>query len=115
MLTWSPVKGAGWAVVTSVPEDEVLAPVHSLRNQMIAIALVMMVLIGLVIFFVASRLTRPIAAVTRAAERLAEGDVDVKLDIDSDDEVGRLAARSRTPSATCARRPSWPGRSRAGT
>ena len=91
VLTWAPVKGAGWAVVTSVPADEVLAPVHSLRNQMIVIALVMMVLIGLVIFFVASRLTKPIAAVTRAAERLAEGDVDVKLDIDSGDELGRLA------------------------
>ncbi len=91
VLTWSPVKGAGWAVVTSVPTAEVLAPVHSLRTQMLAIALVMMILIGLVIFWVASRLTKPIAAVTTAAERLAQGDVDVELNVTGNDEVGRLA------------------------
>jgi methyl-accepting chemotaxis protein len=92
VLTWSPVKGAGWAVVTSVPTAEVLAPVHQLRTQMIVIALVMMLLIGLMIFWVASRLTKPIAAVTRASERLAEGDVDVALNVTSKDEVGQLAA-----------------------
>src|SRR4051812_47745605 len=88
VLTWSPVKGAGWAVVTSVPTGEVLAPVHALRTQMLAIALVMMLLVGLVIFWVASRLTKPIAAVTMAAERLAEGDVDVELTVTGNDEVG---------------------------
>jgi methyl-accepting chemotaxis protein len=92
VLTWSPVKGAGWAVVTSVPTAEVLAPVHQLRNQMIVIALVMMLLIGLVIFWVASRLTKPIATLTTASERLAEGDVDVALNVASNDEVGQLAA-----------------------
>jgi methyl-accepting chemotaxis protein len=91
VLTWSPVKGAGWAVVTSVPTAEVLAPVHQLRNQLIVIALVMMLLIGLVIFWVASRLTKPIAALTSASERLAEGDVDVALNVTSNDEVGQLA------------------------
>jgi methyl-accepting chemotaxis protein len=92
VLTWSPVTVAGWSVITSVPVGEVLAPVHALRNQMIAIALIMIVLIALVIFWVATRLTKPIAAVTEAAERVAEGDVDVELHVTTDDEVGRLAA-----------------------
>ena len=91
VLTWSPVNGAGWAVVTSVPTDEVLAPVHALRTQMLAITLIMTLLIGLVIFWVASRLTKPIAALTTAAGRLAEGDVDVELNVTGDDEVGQLA------------------------
>jgi len=91
VLTWSPVKGAGWSVVTSVPTAEVLAPVHQLRNQLLLIALIMTLLVGLVIFWVASRLTKPIAALTSASERLAEGDVDVTLNVTSNDEVGQLA------------------------
>jgi methyl-accepting chemotaxis protein len=92
VMTWAPVAGAGWSVITSVPVAEVLAPVHALRNQMIAIALIMAALIALVIFFAATRLTKPIAAVTEAAERVAEGDVDVELHVTTADEVGRLAA-----------------------
>jgi methyl-accepting chemotaxis protein len=92
VLTWSPVEDAGWAVITSVPVAEVMAPVTSLRNQLIVISLILAGLIGLVIFFVATRLTRPIGAVTAAAERLAKGDVDVVLAAKTNDEVGRLTA-----------------------
>ncbi len=36
-------------------------------------------------------ITRPLAAMTEAAERIAEGDVDVEVDTSSQDEIGRLA------------------------
>ncbi len=91
-LTWSPVTSAGWSVVTAVPTAEVLAPVHALRNQMILFSVVMAALIALLILWVATRLTKPIGAVTEAAERLAEGDVNVKLDVSTNDEIGRLSA-----------------------
>ncbi|RKQ87820.1 methyl-accepting chemotaxis protein [Solirubrobacter pauli] len=92
VVTWSPITSAGWSVITSVPVDEVLAPVHSLRNQMLLLALLALVAIGGVLVFVATRLTRPIVAVTEAAERLADGDVDVQLSTgERDDEVGRLS------------------------
>ncbi|MBV9805011.1 MAG: HAMP domain-containing protein [Solirubrobacterales bacterium] len=36
-------------------------------------------------------ITRPLAAMTEAAERISEGDVDVEVDTSSHDEIGRLA------------------------
>ncbi|MDY6936848.1 MAG: ATP-binding protein [Cyanobacteriota bacterium] len=39
----------------------------------------------------ANRLTRPLQTMTRAAEQIADGDYDVTLPVDSDDELGILA------------------------
>ena len=64
----------------------------SLRNSLIVIGLIMLVLVTLAIVFVANLLTKPIRVVTDAAERLADGDVSVSVDVQSNDEVGRLAA-----------------------
>jgi methyl-accepting chemotaxis protein len=91
VLTWSKIDSAGWSFLTAVPVSEVLAPVKSLRNSLILIGLIMLVLVTLAIVFVANLLTKPIRVVTDAAERLADGDVSVSVDVHSNDEVGRLA------------------------
>ena len=102
VLTWSPVNSAGWSVLTAVPVSQVMAPVNSLRNTLIVIALIVLLVVAAVIVLVADRLTRPIARMTGIAERLSEGDVDVDVDVATHvdsrrDELGRLAAAfSRT-------------------
>ncbi|MBE2315121.1 methyl-accepting chemotaxis protein [Solirubrobacter sp. CPCC 204708] len=92
VLTWSKIDSAGWSFLTSVPQSEVLAPVKSLRNTLLLVGVIALLLISLVIVLVANRLTKPIRTVTEAAERVAEGDVDVQIDVKTNDEVGRLAA-----------------------
>ncbi len=91
VLTWSGIDSAGWSFLTAVPVSEVLAPVNAMRTTLLVIGLIMLALVSVVILLVANKLTKPISTVTAAAERLAEGEVDVKVDINSNDEVGRLA------------------------
>jgi methyl-accepting chemotaxis protein len=91
VLTWSKIDSAGWSFLTAVPVSEVLAPVKGLRNSLILIGLIMLLLVTAAIVFVANLLTKPIRVVTDAAERLADGDVDVTVDVSTHDEVGRLA------------------------
>jgi methyl-accepting chemotaxis protein len=95
VLTWSKIPTSGWSFITSAPVAEALAPVKSLEKALFAIGLIALLLVSGVILFVANLLTKPIRKVTDAAERLSEGDVDVKIDVDSKDEVGRLAASFR--------------------
>jgi methyl-accepting chemotaxis protein len=95
VMTWSKIPTSGWSFITSVPVAEVLAPVKSLEKALFAIGLIVLLLVSGVILFVANLLTKPIRKVTDAAERLAEGDVDVEIDVHSNDEVGRLAASFR--------------------
>jgi signal transduction histidine kinase len=55
------------------------------------LALAGMLLAGGLAAVAARRTTAPITRLTRAAERIAAGDLDVRLSSDRDDEVGRLA------------------------
>ncbi|MBW3621222.1 MAG: HAMP domain-containing protein, partial [Actinobacteria bacterium] len=60
-------------------------------RSLFAVAMAGMVLAALLAAFVSSRTTRPIRRLTDAAALVAEGDLDVRVAIDRDDEVGRLA------------------------
>ncbi len=91
VLTWSKIDGAGWSFVTAVPVDEVLASTKSLQSTLFLVGVIALVLLALLIVVVANKLTKPIRTVTEAAERLSRGEVDVAIDVHSEDEVGRLA------------------------
>jgi methyl-accepting chemotaxis protein len=92
VLSWAPVAAGHWGFITSAPLGEVLAPVHRMRTLLLVLGLAMLLGVAGVIVLVANRLTRPIARVTEAAEKVSEGDVDVDVDVRSEDEVGRMAA-----------------------
>ncbi|HWT94705.1 MAG TPA: HAMP domain-containing protein, partial [Solirubrobacteraceae bacterium] len=91
LVSTAPVATGTWAYLTVAPMDEVLADAHALRTKLLVMALVMLLLAAAAIAVVAQRLAKPVQAVADAAERLAEGDTDVALDIRSRDEVGRMA------------------------
>ncbi len=90
VLTWAPVTAGKWGFLTAVPVSEVMAPVARLRTATIWTSLVLMLLVGAAIWWFAKRLSRPIVAVTEAAERVSRGDVDVALDVKGHDELARL-------------------------
>ncbi|MEA2268240.1 MAG: methyl-accepting chemotaxis protein, partial [Solirubrobacteraceae bacterium] len=92
VLFWSPVATGKWGMVVSAPLDEVMAPVNRLRNTLLILGLVALLAVAGAIAFVAVRLSRPIAKVTEAAEKVSEGDLDVDVAVTTHDEVGRLAA-----------------------
>jgi methyl-accepting chemotaxis protein len=95
IMSWAPVKQGNWSFISSVPKAEVLAGVSKMRTQMVLISLLVLLLIGALVVFVASRIAGPISKLTETAERVAEGDVDVDVDVSSRDEVGRMATAFR--------------------
>ncbi len=60
-----------------------------LAAVLVALALLMALLLGLVL---SRRITRPIEALSQAAQRVGGGDLDVQLQPQSDDEVGHLVS-----------------------
>jgi PAS domain S-box-containing protein len=60
-------------------------------RSLFLVALAGVVLAAVLAALSSSRTTRPIRTLTAAAERVAAGDLDVRVAIDRDDEVGRLA------------------------
>ncbi len=59
------------------------------------IGLVAIVIAILITIWLVHSITRPLTQVTRAAERIAEGDVEVAVDVRGDDEIGQMASAFR--------------------
>ena len=86
------VPGSDWTAVAYVSQNEVLAELHQLTVIMLAVAvLAVAVLTLLVVIQVRRIIGRPVAELSRAATRIAEGDLDQTIRYRSNDELGVLA------------------------
>jgi signal transduction histidine kinase len=81
-----------WAVVVELPVAEAYEPV---KQGLIISSLIMLlgvVLSVLISIYLSKRITQPIINLRNAADDIGEGNLDVKIDINSKDEIGQLAA-----------------------
>ncbi|HEX2162715.1 MAG TPA: cache domain-containing protein, partial [Thermoanaerobaculia bacterium] len=91
LAAWEPVPSLDWGLVVKQDRREALGPVRDAAARMLVLLLVV-VLAGVVAAVAISRaLVRPLKALREATDRISRGDVDVQLDIRSDDEIGELA------------------------
>ncbi len=85
------IPASPWAVVVAKPELGVLAPVRRFLFD-VGVASLLIVAAGAVLGILMSRrISRPIGALTLAAEAVGEGGHRVRVPVISHDEVGRLA------------------------
>jgi two-component system OmpR family sensor kinase len=83
-------------LAVAVPESTLSAAWLQLAPSLLAGALVASVVSIAVAFWLARSISRPLAQVTRASERMATGDFDQFIDVRGHDEVGHLAASFNT-------------------
>ncbi|GEM_PF-3074451 len=72
--------------------DQRLATLLEGVGVLAAVAAALLVFALFVAFFLASRISRPIRELSSAADQVADGDLDVKVQIASKDEIGNLGA-----------------------
>ena len=72
--------GQNWYFIVSAPLDEMLAEVDTIRTLTITISLVTLLIIALIIFFVVRANTKPMGMIASAAQEIAEGNYDRRLD-----------------------------------
>ncbi len=90
VMFYSPIQTGNWSMVVVAPTDEMLAGVVQLGSVMLLIGLFSIVVVGGIIFIVARNLSEPIVAMSRTADRIASGDLDVHVP-DQNGELGVLA------------------------
>ncbi len=90
---FAPMKQKGWSIAATQNSSEFLASVETLRNTAAFVTLISMVLTGLVVFYAASSITKPINKAVESLKDIAqgEGDLTMRLAVTSTDEVGELA------------------------
>jgi len=81
----------GWKLVSSMSESEFSQATEDLSNKVIFIFLIVGMLLLLLIFILITKMTKPIVQIQRVSDKLANGDLDVEINVSSNDEVGKLA------------------------
>jgi methyl-accepting chemotaxis protein len=85
--------GTPWAMMIGIPEDKVMRQINELTFFAIILTAVFVVIVGVVIFMITSRITKPITTVSLILKDISEGEGDLtkSIDITSRDEIGDLA------------------------
>ncbi|MDB6442031.1 Methyl-accepting chemotaxis protein [Pseudomonas sp. NFACC32-1] len=86
-----PFEGGPWAVVASMPKTEINAVTWSVGTQLaIGSLLAMLLAVGAAVWLLRSKLA-PLGDLVRQAEALGAGDLSVRLNVSSHDEIGQLS------------------------
>jgi len=83
--------GIEWWICITQDDDEVFAPLFGLTYSFILVALIMFAIVLSIGFLFGSILVKPIIKLRDAAEKVAKGDLDYKVEIKTKDEIEDLA------------------------
>ena len=81
----------GWALVLQQEEGEVFAAYNRTQEFALILLASTVVLVLIIAWFSARAIVNPIMKLTDAAERMSLGELNVKIDVKSKDEIGLLA------------------------
>jgi GAF domain-containing protein/HAMP domain-containing protein len=88
-----------WRVVFIQDDEIFLAPVEQQTRSTIILAVLIILVAALGTFGLSRRLTIPVQNLTKASEQIAEGDLNVRADVETEDEIGTLAAAFNSMTA----------------
>lgn len=91
-IAWPIADGKGSVLRLGFSEHEIRENIMFLWIQMGTVTLFVLLLSMVITFFILRRITQPLVRLTQAVEKIDEGKMDVQIEIDSPDEIGRLGA-----------------------
>ena len=90
---FAPVGLNGWSIGATQNQEEFLATAHAIRNANFGISLMAGLIVAVIVMFAARTIVKPINAAVAGLKDIAqgEGDLTMRLEVASRDEVGELA------------------------
>lgn len=74
-----------------MPIEPVQTTASILKTQFLYISIILFVTTFILSFFLARKISKPIVDITLAAEKMGAGSLDTRININNDDEIGKLA------------------------
>lgn len=87
-----PFAGGPWLVLASLPKAEISEVTWQVGVRLVVGSLVALSVAVLLVVWLLRRRLRPLAALVTQARALGAGDLQARMAVDSDDEIGELAA-----------------------
>lgn len=88
----APVEGIGWSVVVESKHSDAMTPIFNLMFLIAGMCVVMLVIAFIAARILTGKIVGPLVDMSGKAAQVAGGDLTSRIDIDTDDEVGRTAA-----------------------
>lgn len=99
LYSYSPISISGdsdqWAVITIQSEASAFAGTMAIIRSNLIILLVMGVLAVIAAFLFAKKIVSPLKKLAKAADRIADGDLDVEVEVSARDEIGDVSLALR--------------------
>ena len=93
----SAVGNTGWMVATGLPQSEFNSTVQNVLKTVLTITVIALFALAMVITLISKSIVNPLLKLQKAADRIADGDLDVQVSIGAKNEIGQVAtAISRT-------------------
>jgi signal transduction histidine kinase len=89
---FAPVNFGGLVTAAQIPSSAAYLASRDLLNRLLAVALILLLVSALAGLFWSRRITRPVERLSGATRTIAQGRFDIKVNVDSRDEIGTLAA-----------------------
>lgn len=89
------ITGSDWLLISYVPKDLILSNIRNLTFILIAVGVLALLLVGVIIWLLASKLFRPLSEITEDITRMASGDFTVDVTAASNDEIGLMAEKMK--------------------
>jgi signal transduction histidine kinase len=84
------IPGLKWVIVVEIDFNEATVPIVKIRNQIIFISIFIFLIVLLVTIVFSRRITYPIQRLNKAANQIGEGDFEIDIETNLNDEIGDL-------------------------
>lgn len=90
---YAPVPLKGWSIAITQDYDEFLVPARAIRNNILLVTVMAVVGVGVLVFIFSRSITTPLNRAVAGLKDIAEGegDLTMRLQVSSKDEIGDLA------------------------
>ena len=85
------IEKIGWGLVAKQNVDELLYPVQELTYRTIYLTIIFLLITGFVALILSRTLTDPLRQLAEAAHKVAAGNMSAPIDLERQDEIGKLA------------------------
>ncbi|MCY6483094.1 methyl-accepting chemotaxis protein [Clostridium aestuarii] len=91
IAAYVPLESTEWSIAMTTAYSEVTKDVVKIKRSIEIIGALTVILIAGLIYFLINRAIKPIIKMTKITEEVAAGNLKVKVDVNSKDEIGMLA------------------------
>ena len=86
------LKDSGLVLLAEIDENETLEPVLILQDEIMQTGIVLTLAMGVIAFFLAKSISRPLIKLKNAANEISRGNFGIRTELKSRDEVGQLSS-----------------------